>query len=71
VAIAILNDWRRGLYVFVTWILFEGFVRKYLGNDMAAYFAKDPSPLSSIIHFSVPASTKKQRNFASPFEWRY
>jgi hypothetical protein len=33
VFVAILNDWRRGLYIFVAWILFEDFVRKYLGNN--------------------------------------
>ena len=39
VFVAILNDWRRGLYLLVAWILFEDFVRKYLGNNMAIYFA--------------------------------
>ncbi|MGC2768234.1 MAG: hypothetical protein WB607_22210, partial [Candidatus Acidiferrum sp.] len=39
--IAIMNDWRRGLYLLVAWILFEDLVRKYLGNNMAIYFAKD------------------------------
>src|SRR5208282_3096500 len=41
VVVTILNDWRRGLYFLVAWILFEDFVRKYLGNNMAIYFAKD------------------------------
>ena len=41
VTVAILNDWRRGLYLLFAWILFEDFVRKYLGNNMAIYFAKD------------------------------
>jgi hypothetical protein len=39
--VAILNDWRKGLYLFITWILFEDFFRKYLGNNMYIYFAKD------------------------------
>ena len=41
VVIAILNDWRRGLYFFIGWLLFEDFARKYLGNNMAIYFGKD------------------------------
>ena len=39
--VAILNDWRKGLYFFLAWLLFEDFARKYLGNNMAIYFAKD------------------------------
>jgi hypothetical protein len=37
----ILNDWRGGLLLFLLWVLFEDLVRKYLGNSMAVYFAKD------------------------------
>jgi len=39
--IAILNNWRNGLYFFFAWLLFEDFARKFLGNNMAIYFAKD------------------------------
>src|SRR6267154_2926868 len=39
--VAMLNSWRRGLYIFLIWLLFEDFARKYLGNNMAIYFAKD------------------------------
>ena len=39
--VTILNDWRKGVYLFIAWILFEDFFRKYLGNNMAIYFAKD------------------------------
>src|SRR5580704_6817457 len=41
VVVAILNDWRRGLYFLVAWLLFEDLVRKYLGNNMAIFFGKD------------------------------
>jgi hypothetical protein len=30
VVMAILNDWRRGLYLLVAWILLEDLARKYL-----------------------------------------
>src|SRR5712671_5511689 len=39
--VAMLNNRRNGLYFFLTWLLFEDFARKYLGNNMAIYFAKD------------------------------
>lgn len=39
--VAILESWRTGLYCFVVWILVEDLARKYLGNNMIIYFAKD------------------------------
>jgi hypothetical protein len=39
--VAILNDWKKGVYFLFTWLLFEDFARKFLGNNMAVYFAKD------------------------------
>jgi hypothetical protein len=37
----ILNDWRSGVLLFLLWLLFEDLARKYLGNSMVVYFAKD------------------------------
>lgn len=37
----ILNDWRAGVLVFLVWLLFEDLARKYLGNSMTVFFAKD------------------------------
>ena len=37
----ILNDWRSGVLVFLVWLLFEDLARKYMGNSMVVYFAKD------------------------------
>jgi hypothetical protein len=48
--IAILNNWRQGVYFFLAWLLFEDLVRKYLGNNMAIYFAKDA--LLAIVYLS-------------------
>lgn len=36
-----LKDWRTGVFCFLAWMLFEDLVRKYMGNNMAIYFAKD------------------------------
>jgi hypothetical protein len=38
---AMLKNWRTGVYVFFVWLLFEDFARKFLGNNMAIFFAKD------------------------------
>jgi hypothetical protein len=39
--IHILNDWRSGVLFFMVWLLFEDLARKYLGNSMTVFFAKD------------------------------
>ncbi len=36
-----LSDWRSGVYLFFVWLLFEDFIRKYMGNSMYIYFVKD------------------------------
>ena len=41
IALVILRNWRKGFYFFVIWLLFEDLIRKYLGNNMAIFFAKD------------------------------
>jgi hypothetical protein len=50
IVLVILNDWRNGLYFFLTWLLFEDFARKYLGNNMAIFFAKDF--LAAVVYLS-------------------
>jgi hypothetical protein len=47
---AILRNWRHGVYCLIAWLLFEDFVRKYAGNNMAIYFAKDF--LTAIVYLS-------------------
>ena len=41
ITVSILRNWRAGFYVFLVWLLFEDLFRKYMGNDMRIYFAKD------------------------------
>jgi hypothetical protein len=67
VVIAILNDWRRGLYILVGWILFEDFVRKFLGNNMAIYFAKDLLALILYLSFFRSRSARRTGAFRIPF----
>ena len=65
--ITILNDWRRGLYVFILWLLFEDFARKYLGNNMAIYFVKDFLLLVIYISFLAAYRRKEVTGFRPPF----
>lgn len=50
IVISILNDWRRGLYMMLCWLLVEDLFRKYLGNNMAIFFAKDL--LAAVVYLS-------------------
>jgi hypothetical protein len=67
VTVAILNDWRRGLYLLFAWILFEDFVRKYLGNNMAIYFAKDGLAIVLYLSFFRARIAKHVDEFKIPF----
>lgn len=67
IGIAILNDWRRGLYFFLAWLLFEDFARKYLGNNMAVYFAKDFLALLVYLSFFLAYRRKEVVTFRPPF----
>lgn len=67
IVIAILNDWRRGLYLLLGWILFEDLFRKYLGNNMAIFFAKDA--LAIVLYLAFFAAKRKSlaKSFRPPF----
>jgi hypothetical protein len=69
--IAILNSWRNGLYFFLAWLLFEDFARKFLGNNMAIYFAKDF--LLALVYLSFFAAYRRKDKqlviFRPPFFW--
>lgn len=67
VVVAILNDWRRGLYFFLGWLLFEDFVRKYLGNNMAIYFMKDFLVLVVYLSFFRAYRRKQVATIRPPF----
>jgi hypothetical protein len=67
IVIAILNNWRNGLYFFLTWLLFEDFARKYLGNNMAIYFAKDVLVAVVYLSFFLAYRRKAINSFRPPF----
>src|SRR5712671_5614625 len=65
--VAMLNNWRNGLYFFLTWLLFEDFARKYLGNNMAIYFAKDVLAAVVYLSFFLAYRRKEVASFRPPF----
>ncbi len=67
IVIAILNSWRSGVYFFLGWLLFEDFARKFLGNNMAIYFAKDFLVLVVYISFLAAFRRKEVTIFRPPF----
>jgi len=67
IVIGILNNWRNGVYFFLGWLLFEDFARKFLGNNMAIYFAKDFLALVVFISFLAAHRRKEIASFRPPF----
>src|SRR5258708_3863225 len=67
VVVAILNDWRRGLYLLLGWILFEDLFRKYLGNNMAIFFTKDVLTIVLYIAFFAARRDRLGKKFKLPF----
>src|SRR5271170_2349519 len=67
IVVAILNNWRNGVYFFLSWLLFEDFARKFLSNNMAIYFAKDFLVLVLYISFFTAFRRKEVPFFRPPF----
>jgi hypothetical protein len=67
IVIAILNNWRNGLYLFLVWLLFEDLPRKYLGNNMVIFFAKDALAAVVYLSFFLAYRKKEVTSFRPPF----
>ncbi len=67
IVIRILNNWRNGLYFFLSWLLFEDFARKFLGNNMTIFFAKDLLALILYLAFLAAFRRKEIQGFRPPF----
>jgi hypothetical protein len=65
--VAMLNNWRRGVYFFFTWLVFEDLARKFLGNNMAIYFAKDFLLAVVYISFFIAYRRKTVKTIRPPF----
>jgi hypothetical protein len=67
IGVAILQNWRNGVFLFFAWLLFEDFARKFLGNNMAIYFGKDLLAILIFISFLGACRRKTARTFRPPF----
>jgi hypothetical protein len=67
IVVSILNNWRRGVYLLLTWIVFEDLVRKYLGNNMAIFFGKDILALVVYLSFFISKRAGSTKMFKPPF----
>ena len=66
-ALSIFNNWRNGVYLLFGWLMFEDFVRKFLGNNMAIYFGKDCLALLVYISFLGAIKRRETSGFRPPF----
>ena len=67
IAVTIVRNWRTGFYLFLTWLLFEDLIRKYLGNNMYIYFAKDVLALFTCLSLFMVIRRGKEAAFRAPF----
>jgi hypothetical protein len=67
IAVSILNNWRTGFYIFLSWLLFEDLIRKFMGNNMAIYFAKDVLVLITYLSYFAAARRGRAVVFRFPF----
>ena len=68
IVVVVINSWQKGLYLFLAWLLFEDLARKFLGNNMAIYFAKDG--LLLVVYLSCFAAYRREKGaemFRPPF----
>lgn len=63
----ILNDWRSGVLLFMLWLLFEDLARKYLGNSMLVFFAKDFMIGIAYLSFYLAKRRREVEFFKIPF----
>jgi hypothetical protein len=67
ITVYILNDWRKGFYLFLAWLLLEDLPRKFLGNNMMIYFAKDVLVGVTYISCLIAKRRRQFETFRPPF----
>jgi hypothetical protein len=63
----IQTDWRSGVLLFFVWLLFEDLARKYLGNSMTIFFAKDFLIGVAYVSYYVARRKRQVEVFKIPF----
>jgi hypothetical protein len=67
VAVAILRNWRIGLYWFLGWTMFEDFARKFMGNNLVLFFGKDVLAVLVYIALFMAIREHREKLFRPPF----
>lgn len=67
VALVVLRDWRSGLFIFLIWIMFEDLIRKYAGNSLSIFFAKDIVVGLTYVSMLIAQRRGKLLTFKPPF----
>jgi hypothetical protein len=67
VVATVLRTWRMGFYIFFIWMLFEDFVRKFMGNSLGLFFGKDILLLFIYGAFFVEVRRGREKTFRPPF----
>lgn len=67
VTFRILGNWREGFLIFFVWLLFEDLIRKYTGNNMLVFFAKDFLIGITYVAFISAAQRAQVKIFRPPF----
>lgn len=68
IVVSILKSWRNGLYFFLAWLLLEDLARKFLGNNMAVYLAKDF--LVTIVYLAFFLEARRRARTTPPGRFR-
>jgi hypothetical protein len=66
--IQILYDWRSGVLIFLIWLLFEDLARKYLGNSLLVFFAKDFLVGAAYLSYYLAKRRREVESFKIPFQ---
>jgi hypothetical protein len=65
--IAVVDNWRNGVYVFVIWLVFEDLIRKFAGNSMYIFFAKDAIVGLTYLSMLIAHRRRQLTTFKPPF----
>jgi len=55
-----LRNWQAGIIIFFIWIALEDLVRKYIGNQMILYAAKDVVILTAYVSYFIPRPLRQR-----------
>ena len=67
VFLTVMRDWRTGIFIFLVWLVLEDQIRKYFGNNLLIFFAKDA--IVGVTYISMWAARRRGQllTFKPPF----